>query len=250
MRKKDRQKAIIREINLHNKVLSTDLSILLNVSDDTIRRDLKELADAGQVMKVHGGAVSKSFVAPFNIENQVYSLGAKKEIAGKTISSLFRNNMAILTEGGTTMLELAKMIPPSLKATFFTISPQVAITLSEHSNLDVISIGGKLNKNSNLHTGASVINQLAEIKVDLAILGVNAISSEEGLTDMDWEVVQVKKAIVRSAKKTAVICISEKLNTVQRIKVCPPGQIHYLITELRASESVLVPYLQQGIEVL
>src|SRR5690606_41938881 len=135
-----------------------------DVSDDTIRRDLKELADAGQVMKIHGGAVSKSFVAPFNNENQVYSVGAKKEIAEKTIGSLFRNNMAILTEGGTTMLELAKMIPASLRATFFTISPQVAITLSEHSNLDVISIGGKLNKNSNLHTGASVINKLAELK--------------------------------------------------------------------------------------
>jgi DeoR/GlpR family transcriptional regulator of sugar metabolism len=250
MRKQDRLKAIIREINLHNKVLSTDLSVLLNVSDDTIRRDLKELADLGQVMKVHGGAVSKSFVAPFNVDNQVYSLQAKQRIAEKTIASLFRNNMAILTEGGTTILELAKMIPSSLKATFFTISPQVAITLSEHSNLDVISIGGKLNKNSNLHTGASVINQLAEIKVDLAILGANAISAEEGLTDMDWEVVQVKKAIVRAAKRTAVICISEKLNTVQRIKICPPGQINHLITELSVNDPALMPYVHQDIGTL
>ncbi len=99
------------------------------------------------------------------------------------------------------ILEFAKMIPDTLKVTFFTISPQVAITLSEHSNLDVITIGGKLNKNANLHIGASVINELADLKVDLCLLGANAFSSEEGLTDMDWEIVQVKKAIIRASKK-------------------------------------------------
>ncbi len=103
--------------------------------------------------------------------------------------------MVVLTEGGTTILELAKLIPENLKATFFTISPQVAITLSDHSNLDVITIGGKLNKNANLHIGASLINQLMDIKVDLCLLGANAFSAEDGLTDMDWEIVQVKKRL-------------------------------------------------------
>ena len=74
MRKEERHKLILREINLHNKVLSTDLSSLLKISDDTVRRDLKELAESGKVLKVHGGAASKSFVAPFNALNEVYAL--------------------------------------------------------------------------------------------------------------------------------------------------------------------------------
>jgi len=249
MLKKDRHKLIMREINLHNKVLSTDLSAMLGISDDTVRRDLKELAESGLVLKVHGGAASKSFVAPFNLQNEVYALQEKKAIAEKTLK-LIKNDMVILTEGGTTILELAKMIPDTLKATFFTISPQVAITLSEHPNLEVITIGGRLNKNANLHTGASVVNQLVDIKVDLCLLGANAISAEDGLTDMDWDVVQVKKAIIRSARKTAVLSISEKLNTTQRIRICDANQISYLITELAPDHNLTENLKKDGLYLL
>lgn len=249
MRKDKRQAFILREVDLHNKVLSVDLSEQLNVSDDTIRRDIKELASEGKIIRVHGGAMSKSFVTPFNVDSVVYATEAKTIIARKALS-LIKNSMVILTEGGTTMLELAKVIPPTLKATFITISPQVAITLAQHDGLDVISIGGKLMKNANLHIGASVVNQLAGLKADLCILGANAFSSEEGLTDLDWEVVQVKKALIRSAKKVAVISISEKLNTVKWLNICSASQVNYLITELDSADPILVNFNQKNITVL
>ncbi|HCS20625.1 MAG TPA: DeoR family transcriptional regulator [Bacteroidetes bacterium] len=249
MRKLDRQKIILQEINLHNRVLCTDLSLVMNVSDDTIRRDIKELAEAGKVLKIHGGAVGLSFASPFNIQYEVYAQEAKKKIAEKTFK-LIRNNSIILTEGGTTILELAKMIPKTLKATFFTISPQVAITLSDFSNIEVITVGGKLMHNANLHVGSSVINQLAEIKADLCLLGANAFSVEGGLSDLDWEVVQVKKALIRSAKKVAVLAISEKLNTTQTIKICGVEEIDYLLTELPPESEILVPYHQAGLKFL
>jgi len=249
MKREKRHSIILREIDLHNKVLSVDLSEQLNVSDDTVRRDLQELANQGKIIRIHGGAVSKSFVKPFNSENQVYALDAKKIIAKKTLS-LFKNNMVILTEGGTTILELAKIIPSNLKVTIITISPQVAITLSEHDNLDVISIGGKLTKNANLHIGASVVNQLAGVKADLCILGANAFSADEGLTDLDWEVVQVKMALIRSAKKVAVISISEKLNSTKWLNICSANQINYLVTELDPEDAFLLNYRQKNISLL
>jgi DeoR/GlpR family transcriptional regulator of sugar metabolism len=134
--------------------------------------------------------------------------------------------------------------------TFFTISPQVAITLSEHSNLNVITIGGKLSKNANLHTGASVINELADIKVDMCLLGANAFSVHDGLTDVDWEVVQVKKALIRCSKKVAVLSISEKLNTSQRIKICNFDQISYLITELPNNSAALAAYRKDELKLI
>lgn len=249
MRKDKRQALVLREIDLHNKVLVVDLSEQLNVSDDTIRRDIKELAAEGKIIRVHGGAVSKSFVTPFNADNIVYAAPAKAHIAQKALS-LIKNSMVILTEGGTTMLELAKAIPSNLKATFITVSPQVAITLAQHESLDVISIGGKLTKNANLHIGASVANQLAGLKADLCILGANAFSSEEGLTDLDWEVVQVKKALIRSAKKVAVVSISEKLNTVKWLNICPASQVDYLITELDPTDQLLSSFAQKNIKLL
>jgi DeoR/GlpR family transcriptional regulator of sugar metabolism len=249
MLKEERQKLIMREINLHNKVLSVDLSTMLNVSDDTIRRDLKELEDKRSIMKVHGGAISKSFVEPFDKDQNIYALNAKKKIASKTLK-LLKNEMVVLSEGGTTMQQLAKSIPNNIRLTFFTISPQVAITLAENTNVDVITIGGKLSKNANLHTGSSVINQLSEIKVDLCLLGANAFSVQDGLTDVDWEVVQVKKALIRSSKKVAVICISEKLNTVQKIKICDFNQINYLITELPPEDPQLTVYGKEDLKLI
>ncbi len=241
MIKEERHRLIIREINLHNKVLSNDLSVMLNVSEDTVRRDLKDLVDAGLILKVHGGAVSKSLVSPFHSNSDTYALEEKKVIAEKA-AKLIKQNMIVLTEGGTTIIEVAKAIPSGIRATLFTISPQVAITLAQHENLEVITIGGRLQKDSNLHTGAHVINQLAEIRADLCLLGANGFSVEHGLTDIDWEVVQVKKGIIQSSKKTAVVCISEKLNSNRRLKICNANDVDYLLTELPDDSPILKPY--------
>jgi DeoR/GlpR family transcriptional regulator of sugar metabolism len=123
MLKEERHKIILREINLHNKVLTTDLSESLAVSEDTIRRDLNELAELDMLLKVHGGAMSKTFHYPFNGQSPVYASEAKQVIAGKTIS-LFKKDMLILMEGGTTIMEIAKQIPEDLHATFLTVCPQ------------------------------------------------------------------------------------------------------------------------------
>lgn len=249
MLREERLKAILREINLHNKVLSADLSAVLQVSEDTIRRDLRELAEEGLVVKVHGGAMSKAFHHPFGGQHEVYAQEAKQVIADKIIP-VFKNNMSILVEGGTTIIEIAKKIPDYLHATFFCLSPQVALTLAQHEQLEVVTIGGRLMKNYNLHTGAAVINQLADIRVDLCVIGANAFSVRDGLTDSDWEVVQVIKAMIRSSNRAAVVTIAEKLNTVQRIKVCDIQHIHYLFTELSPDSPLLESYRDTQLTVI
>jgi DeoR/GlpR family transcriptional regulator of sugar metabolism len=240
MLKEERQAYIIKQINLHNKVLSADLSVQLDVSEDTIRRDLNELAESGKILKVHGGALSKSFHYPF-LQKDSYAKDSKKEIAKKTLE-LIQNDMILLVGGGTTMFELARMIPEDLCCTFFTISPLVALELAEKPNLEVILLGGQLSKNAHINTGSMVISQLADIKVDLCIQGANGLSLEDGLTDSDWEVVQVKKAMLKSSNKTVLICIAEKLNSTQKMKVCGLNEIDYLITDLNANDIKLSKY--------
>lgn len=148
MLKEERLKFIMKQINLHNKVLSVDLSVLLDVSEDTIRRDLKELSDSGHIIRVHGGAVSNSLVRPFITDTNVYALYEKREIASKAVK-LIENNMTLLFEGGTTIFELTKIIPKKLTLTIFTISPQIAVSLSDYDNIRVFTIGGQLWKNHN-----------------------------------------------------------------------------------------------------
>lgn len=240
MLKEERHAYILKQINLHNKVLSSDLSEQLVVSEDTIRRDLNELAESGKILKVHGGALSKSFHYPFQ-QVDAYAKDAKKEISRKALS-LIQNGMTVLASGGTTMIELVRMIPDHLTCTFFTISPLVALELAEKPNLQVILLGGQLSRNAQISIGSKVVSELSDIKVDLCLLGANSVSLEEGITDSDWEVVQVKKAMIKSAQKTAIVSIAEKLNSIQKLKVCNLNSIDYLITDLNAHDSLLTDY--------
>ena len=243
MLKEERQAYIIHQINLHNKVLSSDLSIQLNVSEDTIRRDLNELAENGQVIKVYGGALSKSFQFPFQ-DGNVYAKEGKKEIALKALS-LITSGMTVLIGGGTTMIELARLIPNDLQCTFFTISPLVALELAEKDNIEVILLGGKLSRNTNIVTGSQVINELSDLRVDLCLLGTNSLSLEEGITDSDWEVVQIKRAMIKCSKALAILSIAEKLNSNQKMRVAPLKEVTYLVTDLGPTDKRLKDFSSQ-----
>jgi len=247
MLKKERHDYIMRQINLHNRVLTADLVQLLNVSEDTIRRDLQELFDQNQLYKVHGGALSKSYQSTFD-DSEVYAREAKISIAKKAIP-IIKDGMVILTGGGTTILELVKQLPQSLQATFFTISPFVAIELAKYPKIEVILIGGLFSQNSQVTYGGNAINQLSEINADLCLLGTSAIHPKEGLTDTDWEINHLKKTMLKSSRASAILCISEKLDTTLRLKVASLENIDYLITELLPDSIKLDPYRVKSLQI-
>ncbi len=248
MLKKERQSFILREVNLHNRVLSVDLSQKMNVSEDTIRRDLNEMNRNNQLIKVHGGALSKSFHLSA-VENPVYASSGKKTIAHKAVS-LIKNGMFILTTGGTTIIELAKSLPPELTATFITASLPAAYAYIHHPNIDVIFTGDRISKSSKIAIGAETVEKIKDIRADICFLGINAIDTETGITDNDWEVVQVKKAMIASAQQVVALTISEKLNSSQKIKVCGLDKVNVLITELDPGDVRLTSYKKAGVTVL
>jgi len=247
MLKKERHELIMRQINLHNRVLTADLVELLEVSEDTIRRDLQELCDNQQLFKVHGGALSRSYQSTFD-DSEIYAREAKIAIAKKT-TQLIKDGMVVLTGGGTTIIELVKQLPINLKATFFTISPFVAIELAKYAGIEVIMIGGLFSKNSKVTYGGHVISQLTDIKADLCLLGTSAIHPLDGLTDTDWEINQLKKTMLQCARHTAILCISEKLGISLRLKVASLGNIDHLITELPANNTLLKDYQIESLQI-
>jgi len=249
MLKKERQAYILHQVNLHNKVLSSSLSVEINVSEDTIRRDLMELAEEGKVIKVHGGALSHSFNHVHFPVNGVYSQNQKKVIAQKAIN-LISNGMFILTSGGTTIIEMARSLPPQLKATFISGSIPAVLEYMHHPNIEVILIGDKISKNSKITVGSEAITQIRRIRADVCFLGVNAISIKDGITDSDWDVVHLKKAMIESSQKVVCLSIAEKINSLQPIHICEVNKIHTLITELPPDDPMLKPYRDAGIHVL
>ena len=247
MLKKERQEFILHQLNLHNKILCADLSNKMGVSDDTIRRDLQELALEDKLIKVHGGALSKSFHTAFD-RKMVYNLEDKHIIAQKT-AALVQSGMYILTSGGTSILEFAKSLDSNLNATFFTCSLNAAIEFAHHPSIEVVMIGDKVSKDSMLTTGASAVQTIESIQADLCILGINSLDTQFGLSENDWEVVQIKKAMIKASKKTICIGISEKLNSQQKIKVANLDEIDILITELDPKDPTLLPFKHKGLTI-
>lgn len=244
----ERQAFILHQVNLHNKVLSTDLSEQIHVSDDTIRRDLQQLYEEGKIIKVHGGALSPSFHNG-DSSKEVYAFTQKKIIAQKA-ASLIKDGMFILTSGGTTIIELARALPAELNATFISGSIPALYEYIRHPNIEVIAIGDKISKNSKITVGAEAISRIRDLKVDLCFLGVNAINLENGVSDNDWEVVQIKKAMIESSKKLVCLMIAEKINTQQPLQICDSKKIDTIVTELSPDAPVLQSYKKAGITVI
>lgn len=240
MLQEERHLIILEQLGLHKKVHVSGLTDLLQVSADTIRRDLIELEEAGKLLRVHGGAISVDFHTPFQ-PREVYAQKEKIRIAKKALN-LISDGMTLLIGGGTVMLELARMLPENLKGTLFTVSPLVALEATQRSTVDVILLAGRLSRNSYICTGATVVSQLSEVTADLCLMGTNGFSFTEGITDYDWEVVQVKKAMLRAADKTALLCLSEKMGVIHKLRVCPFHAIHFLITEREPGGKQLSKY--------
>jgi DeoR/GlpR family transcriptional regulator of sugar metabolism len=248
MLKQERLAFIIREINLHNRIVSADLCQLLGVSEDTIRRDLNELAEIGKLTKVHGGALSISY-NQHGSRADIYAHQSKDIIAQKALT-LLHEGMSILTGGGTTIRTLATILPENLKLTCFTVSPQIALELVGHGNWQVIMIGGQISPQTQICMGGETIHRLSEIRIDLCLMGTNGLDIENGLTESEWETSQVKKAMMRAADKTAILSISEKFGSVYRMKYADINDIDYLITELPPTDPALEGLKGTKVEVL
>jgi DeoR/GlpR family transcriptional regulator of sugar metabolism len=249
MLKRERQAYIVHQVNLHNKVLSNTLSSDIDVSEDTIRRDLQELNKKGKLIKVHGGALSHAFNDITYPSRKIYSQDIKKIIAIKA-ARLIKDGMFVLTGGGTTVIEMARSLPVNLSATFISGSIPAIVEYMHHPNIDVIVIGDKLSKNSKITLGADAITRINTLKPDLCFLGINAIDMNHGITDSDWDVVQLKQAMIEASQKVVCLTISEKINTMQPVKVCELAKIDVLITELPGDHPLLKPYADAGITVM
>ena len=231
MLKEERQRIILNEVEVHNRILLTDLVDKFDVSIDTVRRDVKELDAAQKLRKVHGGAVSLGFVPPAAANSKTYALEENKVIAHKA-QGLLQEGSVVFIDGGTTCLELARTLPESLELTCFTTSLPVALQLLSKPRIRVMLIGGEVSRESQITTGVAAVKSFSEIQVDYGFIGTGYVDALHGLTEFDWDVVQIKKAIIEASRKVVLLCISEKLNSQHRYRTCDISAVNTLITEL------------------
>ena len=122
--------------------------------------------------------------------------------------------------------------------------------LSSKPNVTVIFVGGEISKDAQISIGANAIHNLSEIMVDYSFIGTGYVDSQYGLTEFDWDIVQLKKAVIKAAKKTVLLCISEKLNSQHRYKTCDINAISTMITELEPEDQLLNLFRNHDIRLL
>lgn len=249
MLKEERLNFIVNEVKIRNRVQLVDIAQKLSVSEDTVRRDLNYLDEQGKVKKVHGGAISNSFHVYTYREDQIYAHESKSVIAAKAIGQLKEGDVVVMS-GGTTNLEAARLIRNDLKITVFTPSLPIAMQLLVHKSIEVIFVGGKLSHDAQIAVGGDAIRTLQQVKADVCLMGTGNLDVNHGLTEFDWDVVQLKKVMIESAKRVMVLTISEKINSSQRFNVCPVTSIHTLITELPQDANALQDFKEKGLQIL
>ena len=243
-----RKQHILDVLRRTGQVIAKDLSEKLGLSEDTIRRDLRELASEGLLQRVHGGALPISpalgnFAARLNVATD------EKRILGRAAAQMIQRGQVVILDGGTTAVQIARQFPPELCATVVTHSPTIAVELVEHRSIEVILIGGKLFKHSVVSVGAAAIEAIGRIHADIYFMGVTGIHPEIGLTTGDLEEAHIKKALSKSAAETIVLASSEKLNAGSPYVVMPVSELSGMIVSADTKAELLKPYIKLGITV-
>ena len=249
MQKDKRQNAILEKLKHHRKVSTNILAKELLVSKDTIRRDLNELAQKGLLTKVHGGAVF-SIQKLYYYNDNVVKNQEEKEIIAKKAIGLLEDGMSIIISDGTTNLAFARHIPKDLKATIFTYCLPIAMELTEHPEIEIIFLGGKIEKKAMVAIGLDVQDKFSNIHADLCFLGTGSIGHLEVITEGSYDVSLIKRAMVASSDRVISLATSNKLGLRQSHNVCPISKINTLITELNPQNSKLLPFAQCNIPLL
>ncbi|HGY1777456.1 DeoR/GlpR family DNA-binding transcription regulator [Citrobacter amalonaticus] len=244
-----RKKMILELLAAEGQVLSKALSNRFSVSEDTIRRDLRELAAEGFLQRVHGGALpSSGATAPF-LERKSLKTDAKKRVAQKG-STLISPGQVVIIDGGTTTTELIACLPDDLNITVVTHSPGIALGLVNHPLIEIILIGGRVYKHSIVTVGAATIEGMRNIQADLFFMGVTGIHPEAGLTTGDYEEACIKRAFSGRAAETIVLASPEKISTASPFAIGDVSLINTVVVEENTDESWIRAMNAKGITVV
>ncbi len=247
--KEERHDFILIKIQKERKLAMMDLATELGVSEHTVRRDLKELSDAGLLRAIRGGATLRSNI-PFDIyDRNNLDVMEKQSIAEKSIT-LLKDHQVVFFDGGTTTQAIAGNIPENLNLTVVTHSLPIANILASLPNISLIFAGGAFCKSSLTMQGQQTISTYGEIYADISFIGVCGLDLYRGLTARTLEETAIKRVICKNSMNIVAATTSNKLDTPTSFLTCHASDISYLITEKVPSDHILQPYAAQGIAIL
>lgn len=242
----ERRQYILNILKRDGKVVAKQLSEELGLSEDTIRRDLRDLASDGLLLRVHGGALPSSPAIASFVARQEQAPSAKAAIA-QAAAKLVRDGQVVLLDGGTTNIQVAQHLSPDVHATVITNSPPLAAVLAEHPHIEVIMLGGQLFKHSVVTLGSATLQELQMIRADLFLMGICSLHPEVGISTNNLEEAYLKRAMIACSAEVIALASPEKLHTAAAYFVGELRELNEIITERTVPDEVLEPYRSAGI---
>ena len=241
----ERHQEILSQARLDGRVEVKALADALDVTPETVRRDLTALERRGLLRRVHGGAipVERLGFEPAVADREGRMAGQKERIAKAALDEL-PDGGAIILDAGTTTIRLAEMLPTDRELTVVTHSLPIAMLLSTRGNIALHLLGGTVRGRTLAAVGPWAERSAADVYADVAFLGTNGITVERGLTTPDLAEAGVKRALVAAARRTVVLTDHTKFGRADFAQVAPLSAVDTVITD-----SELEPELAEEIEV-
>lgn len=223
------------QLAAHGKVLANELAVRFGVSEDTIRRDLRELAKLGECRKVYGGALLPSpDMGTFQMRSNLHK-GSKSALA-KTAAGLVRDGQTLFIDAGSTNLAVAQALDQMHKLTIITNAPAIAIALAEHPNCTILLLGGIFNSEKGACLGPQAVREASRIFADMFILAACGVDTTAGITSLDAGEAELKRTMVDQSSLVLVAATGEKLGTVAPFKIAEASAIDHLVVERGTSD--------------
>jgi DeoR/GlpR family transcriptional regulator of sugar metabolism len=245
----ERQALLMERLATDGKVVAKEIAAELGLSDDSVRRDLRELAAAGRCQRVYGGALPISPALAHYADRTRVQPDSKDRVAVRA-ARLITPGSSVILDGGTTTLAVVRALPLDLACTVITHSPTIAAALLPHEAIDVFLLGGRLFKHSMVTCGAAAVEAAQTISADLFLLGVTGVHATAGLTTGDVEEAAMKRALAGRAADTYVLASLEKIGVASPYRVLSLDQIAGIVTDAPDGDPTLVDLRARGTAIL
>lgn len=231
----ERLEKILKLVSEKERLTIKDVSSILGVSNDTIRRDFIRLAKDNLVMRTHGGIISKSNVLfDPSLEEKVIKHKEEKELIAKEASSLIADSEIVIINAGTTTERIVKYLSNIKNLTVLTSGLNIAIKTIKYDNITTISIGGTIRNKTLSVVGPDSINMIKNYHADKLFIGISAISMEKGLMTPNRMEAELNNALIKIATEIIVVSDSSKINKTSLYSFGTVEDISVFITDNNA----------------
>ena len=247
MKQSLRHQQIIDLVTQTGYISTEELVNVFNVTSQTIRRDLNELAEQGLIRRHHGGAASPSSIENSDYQERKYFFSKEKQAIAQRVASLIKNGSSLFIDIGSTPEAVAHALLQHQNLRIVTNNLNAAHILMEKSDFDITIAGGNLRDDGGI-IGEATVAFLSQFRLDYGILGISAIDEDGTLLDYDFHEVQVKRVLINSSRKVLLPVDHSKFNRHAIVRLGSIGDLDVLLTDLQPSEKIMQLLQQNNVQ--